>query len=40
MNEAISVTEGMFRLLHAIRDDEFIRLTPRIFLSKVAKEAL
>ena len=38
MNEAISVTEGMFRLLHAIRDGEYIRLTPEFFSRKLLKK--
>ena len=38
MNEAISVTEGMFRLLHAIREGEYIRLTPEFFSRKLLKK--
>lgn len=38
MNEEISVTEDMFRLLHAIRDREYIRLTSDFFSRKLLKK--
>ena len=38
MNEEISVTEDMFRLLHAIRDREYIRLTSDFFSRKLLRK--
>ena len=38
MDEAVSVTEDMFRLLHAIRDGKFINLTPDFFSRKLLKK--
>lgn len=38
MDEAVSVTEGMFRLLHAIRDGEYIQLTTEFFSRKLLKK--
>jgi len=38
MNEAISVTEGMFKLLHAIRNREYITLTPEYFSRKLLRK--
>ncbi len=38
LDEEISVTEGMFRLLHAIRDNDFIELSSRFFSRKLLKK--
>ena len=38
MNEAVSVTEGMFKLLHAIRNNEFIVLSTEFFSRKLLKK--
>lgn len=40
MDEAVSVTEGMFKLLHAIRNSEYITLTPEYFSRKLLKKLL
>lgn len=38
MNEEVSVTEGMFRLLHAIRNNEFIQLTSDYFSRRLLEK--
>ena len=38
LNEEISVCEGMFRLLHAVEDNQFIELSPKFFTRKLITE--
>lgn len=38
LDEEISVREGMFRLLHAVEDNQFIELTPKFFSRKLITE--
>ena len=38
LNEEISVREGMFRLLHAVEDNQFIELSPKFFTRKLITE--
>lgn len=38
MDEAVSVTEGMFKLLHAILNNEFITLSTEFFSRKLLKK--
>lgn len=38
LNEEISVRESMFRLLHAVEDNQFIELSPKFFTRKLITE--
>lgn len=38
LNEKISVREGMFHLLHAVEDNQFIELSPKFFTRKLINE--
>lgn len=38
LDEEISVREGMFRLLHAVEDNQYIELTPKFFSRKLINE--
>lgn len=37
LNEITAITEGMFKLLHAIKENKFISLSPELFSRKILK---